>query len=69
MQDKGKFQVGGLGVMSNDGFDTWACWENHACLDAIRVDKAGEKMCFVFRQSDQTWHAWGLNSKLKVCSK
>ena len=68
-QGQGSHQSGGLGGISTSGeWISWACWPSHPCVAAVGAD-GDDKMCYAFRELDQTWHTWGLDSELRLCSR
>jgi hypothetical protein len=57
---------GGLGQLSSEVFDVWACFAYHPCLSVVSHEQ-GDLMCYVFNEEENSWYPWCLNSELVLC--
>jgi hypothetical protein len=58
---------GGLGTLSSDAFEEWACFAHHPCLSVVSHTR-GDMMCYVFNEAEGSWYPWCLRSELVSCS-
>jgi hypothetical protein len=66
----GTFKSGGLGGLRIPGkIETWVCFHGHRCLAEIPGAASDDYMCYAYDQSLAKFHAWGLNSELRLCNQ
>lgn len=58
------FSTGGLGGLSDDVFDSWACFSGHPCLSELGALSPTDAMCYVYNEIDGTWFPWGIKSEI-----
>lgn len=68
-QGADSFMSGGLGSRMEGPWEVWVCWPGHPCLATVVGAASGDSACYAYQTHNATWHAFGLNSELGLCSK